>query len=174
VVPSDPQETSHPVSKLHKGRGRFQDHAPSSSNDQDKGIGGSAQGAPRHKRKQESPVAMVEDLGHPASSSCSRAARHQDGQEEPGDSEGRRSVATSSRPRAPHRKQPRGCARASSNVPRRRKKKEVYTSSEDGELDESEEDTDPSASDQGGHDDRQPKRRASAKDIGTSIWTTQE
>jgi hypothetical protein len=41
-------------------------------------------------------------------------------------------------------------------------------------LDETEEDTNPSASDQGGHDDRQPNRRASANDFGTSIWTTQE
>jgi hypothetical protein len=47
MVPSDPKVMSHPVSKLHKGRGRFWDPAPSSSDDQDAGIGGSAQGAPR-------------------------------------------------------------------------------------------------------------------------------
>jgi hypothetical protein len=51
----------------------------------------------------------------------------------------------------------------------------VFTSSEeDGELADSEEDTKPSASYQGGHDDRQPKRRALASDVGTSIWTTLE
>jgi hypothetical protein len=50
---------------------------------------------------------------------------------------------------------------------------EVYTSSDD-ELPSSERDADPSASDQGGHDNRQPKRRDSASDFGTSIWTTQE
>jgi hypothetical protein len=72
--------TSHPVSKLHKGRGRFRDPAPSSSDDWDAGIGGSAQGAPRRKQKRESPVAMVEDPGHPASSR-SRPVRHQDGRE---------------------------------------------------------------------------------------------
>jgi hypothetical protein len=51
----------------------------------------------------------------------------------------------------------------------------VLTSSEeDGKLADSEEDTDPSASDQGGHNDCQPKCRASASDFGASIWTTQE
>jgi hypothetical protein len=50
---------------------------------------------------------------------------------------------------------------------------EVYTSS-DGEFPSSERVTDPSASDQGGNDDCQPKRRDSASEFGTSIWTTQE
>jgi hypothetical protein len=50
---------------------------------------------------------------------------------------------------------------------------EVYFSSDD-ELPSSERDTDPSASDQGGHDNRQPKRRDSASDFGASIWTTLE
>jgi hypothetical protein len=31
-----------------------------------------------------------------------------------------------------------------------------------------------SSSDHGGHDNRQPKRRSSAKDFGASVWTTQE
>jgi hypothetical protein len=120
-------------------------------------------GASRLKRKQESSVAMVEDPGHPASFSRSRSARHQDGREELGDSEGGRSEASSSRPRAPHREQPRGCTLADSDIPRRCKRpapqEEVYTSSEeDGKLDETDGDTDPSASDQGGHDNRQPKR----------------
>jgi hypothetical protein len=54
------------------------------------------------------------------------------------------------------------------------KRKSTYTSSEeDGEL-KSEQDYEHSASDQGGHDDRQPKRRASTSVIGASIWTTQE
>jgi hypothetical protein len=50
---------------------------------------------------------------------------------------------------------------------------EVYTSSDD-KLPLSERDTYLSASDQGGHDDCQPKHRDSASDFGASIWTTEE
>jgi hypothetical protein len=102
VVPSDPQVTSHPVSKLHKGRGRSRDPAPSSDDDQDAGIGGSALGvacSPKRaarKQKRESP-ASVEDLGHPDSLSRPKTMRHQDSREGSGDSE---EGATSSRPRA--------------------------------------------------------------------------
>jgi hypothetical protein len=89
---------------------------------------------------------MAEDPGAPAS--FSRSARDpSDGREEPGDSEGGRSEITSSCPPAPNREDPQGCARADSDVPRCRKRpaaqEEVYTSSEeDGELEETEEDTD--------------------------------
>jgi hypothetical protein len=130
------------------------------------------------KRKRESPVASVEDPGHPDSLSRLRTMSHQDGQE--GDSE---DGLTSSCPQAAgtsrHREQRWGIRdRAGSGVthPHKRQtpQKEVFTSSEDGELANSEEDTEPSASDQGRHDDCQPKRRASASDFGTSIWTTQE
>jgi hypothetical protein len=55
----------------------------------------------------------------------------------------------------------------------KRRQEEVYTSS-DNRLMLSERDTDPTDSDQGEHDDRQPKRRNSASDFGASKWTTEE
>jgi hypothetical protein len=102
----------------------------------------------------ESPDATGEELEPPAAASRSRSARDpSDGHSEPGDFEGRRSKITSSRPQALHRAEPRRRARADSDVPRRHKRqavqKEIYTSSEeDSELDETEEHTKLSASDQ--------------------------
>jgi hypothetical protein len=56
---------------------------------------------------------------------------------------------------------------------RKRHQDEVYTFS-DGELTSSDIDTDPTDSDLGGHDDRQPKRRVSASDFGAPKWTLEE
>jgi hypothetical protein len=59
---------------------------------------------------------------------------------------------------------------------KRRREEEVApdstSSAEDGEM--SSEETDFSVSDQGGHDNRRPKRRISANDIGASKWTLEE
>jgi hypothetical protein len=53
----------------------------------------------------------------------------------------------------------------------KRRREEILTSS-DGELSFSERDF--SDSDQGGHDNRHPKRRVSTNDFGASIWTLEE
>jgi hypothetical protein len=65
VVPSDSQVTSHSVSELHRGRGRFRDPFPASDDDQDAGLGGStALGTSRspirvaRKRKRQSPASV--------------------------------------------------------------------------------------------------------------------
>jgi hypothetical protein len=132
------------------------------------------------KRKRQSP-ALVEDPELPDFPSRPRTTRHQDSREGSEDSEDgatrpqkRAALGTARNPRV---------ARKLATVPCRLRhrhtchapQEEVFTFlEEDGELTASELDSEPSASDQNGHDDRQPKRRASASDFGASLWTTQE
>jgi hypothetical protein len=109
--------------------------------------------------------------------------RHQDSREGSGDSKDgatrpqkRAALGTARDPRVVRklkRQSPAG-----STVPRHQTchapQEEVYTFSEDSKLTALEQDSEPSASDQGGHDDCQPKRRASTSDFGASNGTTQE
>jgi hypothetical protein len=164
---------SRPVSELHRGRERFQDPASDTSVDaQDAVVGGStALGTAcspiwvARKRKRQSP-ASVED---PESS---KSGDSKDGAIRP---QKRAALGTARNPRVASklkRQSPAGSIvhrHHTCHAPQ----EEVYTSS-DGELPSSERDSDPSASDQGGHDNRQPKRRDSTSDFGASIWTTQE
>jgi hypothetical protein len=55
---------------------------------------------------------------------------------------------------------------------RRREESTQGSTSSDGEL--SSEETEYSVSDQGGHDNRRPKRRIAETDVGTSKWTLEE
>jgi hypothetical protein len=161
VVSSDFQATSRPVSEPHGGRGRFQDPAPDTSvSAQVAGSRGStalrtARSPIRAARKQkpQSPASVEDPKSSKSGDSKYGAIRPQK----------RAALGTARNLRVAHklkRQSPAGSIVLHME--------EVYTPSDD-ELPLSARDTDPSASDQGGHDNRQPKRRDSASDFGASI-----